>query len=481
MAKKILSLILALAMIFSVGCVSAFAEEATVSKPLVFTEDAEHKLFGTFAADGYDGAIQAANGAKLTINGTDADIVKGLYFDNYEKNYTMAVWAHGEDTEVVINGGYYTNEPDPEKKDQADLIYASLGAKIVINGGTFKCATPRWTLNCKNNSGSTITVKGGKFYQFDPSNAKTDGENEIVVPAGYTVNEVVESDGTWYEVVSNAKVYNGGEAKLTLSGSLVADGEDGAIRAENKANLTIEGTDKDTVKATYVTKYTMAVWAKDADTVVTINGGYYENEGDPEKTDQADLIYAKGGAKITINGGTFKCATPRWTLNCSNGSGSTITVMGGKFYQFDPSNAKTDGENEIVVPKGYAVVKNGDWYEVVKGEEASIVHKETTGVEKEGKGAIRFVFEAEIPAKTKTYFGAYLLPLDIFKASGVANAVQVQYDTEVDTVSTFSADLVEIPENHFGTNIYAIPYIKTANGVVTFAGATASVSSALAE
>ena len=311
--QKIVSLILAIALVFSVGCVSAFAEEATVSTALVFAEDAEHKLSGYFAADGYDGAIQATNGATLTISGTDADTVKGLYFDTHEKGYTMAVWAEGKGTKVEINGGYYTNDPDPKKEDQADLIYASNGAEIEITGGKFECATPRWTLNCNNSTGGTITVKGGKFYQFDPSNAQTDRDGEIVVPTGYTV------------------------------------------------------------------------------------------------------------------------------------------------------------------------VKNGDWYEVkkvVEGKKASIAYDSTSAV-KGDEGALRFVFKVTLTEAADTYFGAYLLPLDIFKASGVTKAVQVQYvATEVKNDETFSADLVKIPTGAFDKVIYAIPYIKTANGVETFKGASDSVESA---
>ena len=74
-------------------------------------------------------------------------------------------------------------------------------------------------------------------------------------------------------------------------------------------------------------------------------------------------IYNAGGT-VEIKGGTFK-GDPQWTLNCQDGTGCVITVTGGTFYQFDPSNAKT-GEGEIVVPEGYKVVQNGDWYTVVK-------------------------------------------------------------------------------------------------------------------
>ncbi len=76
------------------------------------------------------------------------------------------------------------------------------------------------------------------------------------------------------------------------------------------------------------------------------------------------MIYASGGAKIEIYGGTFNCKTPKWTLNCEDNSGSTITVYGGSFYGFDPSNAKT-GDGEIIVAEGYKVVKDGQWYNVV--------------------------------------------------------------------------------------------------------------------
>ena len=162
---------------------------------------------------------------------------------------------------------------------------------------------------------------------------------------------------------------------------------------------------------------------------------------------------------------------------------ATITVNGGKFYQFDPSNANEQvapaGKTEIVLGEDCTVVKNGDWYEVKKvaeEEKASITYDSTSA--NTDKGALRFVFNVKIPTPTKTYFGAYLLPLDIFKASGVAKAIQVQYDTNIETETSFSADLVQIPAEKFATDIYAIPYIKTANGVETFTGKSASVNSA---
>ena len=112
MAKKILSLILALAMVSSFACISAFAEAA----PKVYNGiTATLNLKGSFEADGEDGAIWAKNGANLTINGTDEDTVKAVYVTEY----TIAVWALGQDTEVVI---------------KSSIVKLSAGVPRTVNG-----------------------------------------------------------------------------------------------------------------------------------------------------------------------------------------------------------------------------------------------------------------------------------------------------------------------------------------------------------
>ena len=143
-------------------------------------------------ADGNGGAIHVADGASLVING------KGTVHGTLgADDYSMAVWAVGEGTSVIINDGQFTNETDGSERG-TDLIYASNGANVVINGGTFQAANPQWTLNCKDKSGAMITVRGGRFYQFDPSNTKVavEGYPEVVVPEGYEVRQ----SGDWYVV-----------------------------------------------------------------------------------------------------------------------------------------------------------------------------------------------------------------------------------------------------------------------------------------
>ena len=132
-------------------------------------------------------------GASLTINGNGTVNAKSAC------DYNMAVWAYGGD--VVINGGTYTNEGakaygDDGTSNNNELIYASNGGKITINGGTFKCVNPAYTLNCKDGAGCSIIVKGGKFWNYNPAAMANDAS--IIIPEGYTVKDL--GDG-WFEVV----------------------------------------------------------------------------------------------------------------------------------------------------------------------------------------------------------------------------------------------------------------------------------------
>ena len=104
---------------------------------------------------------------------------------------------------------------------------------------------------------------------------------------------------------------------------------------------------------------------RDSVTAVTVdNGGKVTIESGTFIGKAGNSCIYNAGGTVEIKGGTFK-GDPQWTLNCQDGTGCVITVTGGTFYQFDPSNANT-GKDEIVVPEGYEVVQNGDWYTVVK-------------------------------------------------------------------------------------------------------------------
>ena len=172
----------------------------------------------------------------------------------------------------------------------------------------------------------------------------------------------VESDsfGTDYDANSATilKRVEYTDGKHTVTGNIQANGTAGAIHGTGTAKITVDAT---TVYGTYVSNYAMAVCASSRSEII-IKGGEFANQAPAGSA--LSLIYAEDNAKITIEGGTFKCVSPAWTLNCNDSDTATITVKGGSFYKFDPSNV-TVGEGEILIADGYKVVQNGDWYNVV--------------------------------------------------------------------------------------------------------------------
>lgn len=137
-----------------------------------------------------DGVFTVTNGT-LTLNG------KGTINGLGKNDWSMAIWAK-ENGKVIINDGYFTNVGAKSTNDSEhfDLIYASGNAQIEINGGEFKCETPKWTLNIKDKDRATasIVVKGGKFHGFNPADCDVEGPNTNFVAPGY---KVVEKDGVF--------------------------------------------------------------------------------------------------------------------------------------------------------------------------------------------------------------------------------------------------------------------------------------------
>lgn len=197
-----------------------------------FTRDTEYKLTGIKASGG-NGVLRVTYGT-LTING-----VGTLKAVESSDHYAMAICANGANSKVIINGGKYVQEITGTDT-QYDLIYASDKATIEIYGGTFQCATPQWTLNCLDNSGSKIYVMGGKFYKFNPAepHVQPEGTEEIIVPEGYEVKK----SGDWYSVVRKANVaFDAGKngAYETLNDAITNASKDGNVSIKLPAESTV--------------------------------------------------------------------------------------------------------------------------------------------------------------------------------------------------------------------------------------------------
>jgi hypothetical protein len=119
-----------------------------------------------------DGVFLVKAGGTLTINDTvGTGVINGVGGNGWN----IGIFADGG--KVIINGGNFTNEgatDDGDDGDHFDLIYVKNDGSAEITGGTFRCETPRWTLNKKNETEGSFVVTGGKFYQYDPTNIDTD-------------------------------------------------------------------------------------------------------------------------------------------------------------------------------------------------------------------------------------------------------------------------------------------------------------------
>ena len=252
-----------------------------------------------------------------------------------ETAYTSreAVWSAIAATEktlakdVMLTNDWITLNPKAESKPFAVAIYMPTSVGNEANASRIKPSTV---------SGLGIEVRATQ------ATVESDSFNNTYDANAATVLKRVE--------------YTDGEH--TVTGNIQANGTAGAIHGTGTAKITVDAT---TVYGTYVSNYAMAVCAS-SKSEITIKRGEFANQAPAGSA--LSLIYAEDNAKITIEGGTFKCVAPAWTLNCNDNDAATITVKGGSFYKFDPSNV-TVGEGEIFIADGYKVVQNGDWYNVV--------------------------------------------------------------------------------------------------------------------
>lgn len=241
----------------------------------------------------------------------------------------------------AIDFSYTDKDGNPvELSAESFLAPQAVSDEIVIRG-TMKQSAGNEYMNLSLTGISISVVATQASHEFDSSSNDYDANAQYSDP--------IVADGEEMTIdLDKAPIY--------------ADGDWGAIQSTGGATVTVNG--KGTVTAVESKdRYAMAVYAYNGK--VIINDGYFTQDISGTDT-QYDLIYADGTGVIEINGGTFKSVTPKWTLNIKNNSQAKIIVKGGSFYKYDPSNSLSENPAANFVADGYTVVKNGDWYTVVK-------------------------------------------------------------------------------------------------------------------
>lgn len=350
-----------------------------------------------------DVAIYIAGNADLTISG-EAEISGTTGVEVRAGSLTVEnakVSATGNPLNATPNGNGTTTVGAAIAISQHTTNYA---IKAKIKDGTFEGVNALYEadLQAENQKATDVTldVSGGTFngevYSASCSNFISGGTFTKASAFDYLANEasvVVGDDMTLTKAIHitneatidlNGKTIENQTAAIT-TGLAVTEDECFVFFVDGQyANLTINATNGGKVNAAGEndkSDYNVAVWATD-NAKVTINGGEFTNAKDTDG-DGCDLIYARGGATITINEGSFQSYIRSTlgggvydVLNCKDNTSSKITVNGGKFQNYVPSYENV-GNDEVVLGNNKAVYNgeqivetahdktSGDtWYEV---------------------------------------------------------------------------------------------------------------------
>ena len=157
-----------------------------LTAPLNVTKDLVLNLNGFTLTNAVENAatdvIVVAEGATLTVEGEGViEAVSG--------NDGYAIISEGT---VVINGGEFKAGVDANGAANA-VVYARGNGQVYVNGGYFPNENnSTYVLNKKDadRATTTIEVRGGKFFNFDPANNAAENAGTNFVVEGYYSTEV---------------------------------------------------------------------------------------------------------------------------------------------------------------------------------------------------------------------------------------------------------------------------------------------------
>ena len=372
-----------------------------------------------------DNAVIAGNGSKRdgkpnTILVKGGTFIGGIVTDGYIACGIYAPWNDN----VTVSGGTFniTNGAG---------IVARAGT-VKVTGGTFSCTgtAEGYVGDSKNKvpcaalvfdkaanypaltPDSKILVSGGSFSTDPAANGAKLADGYVAIPNADGVYKVAKAnpvaaigdvkydtlqaaitaaqdtkDGATITLLTDINTSSYYEVKgenpvtIDLAGhNITGSGISGLFYVTVKGDLTIKG--EGTVTAVEDNKAAMAVWVRSSFAKVTLEGGTYTQQITNTADPHFDLIYVERG-NVYVKGGTYKGATPDWTLNCKDeyyqSKEANIEVTGGTFVGFDPANNKAEGEGTSFVPAGYVSNMNEDGSYTVVPEDAKItVNKSLT-------------------------------------------------------------------------------------------------------
>lgn len=342
----------------------------------------------------------------ITING---GTFKGQMSDeayNGRNSIACGIYVAWKDI-IIVNDGTFEIE--------RGVGVLCRGGKVTIKGGTFTTTDPDTKKGCVGDSrivvpcqtvyvdkasqypdyeNATIEISGGKF---------SDDSCKDYLAEGYGIGRTyIESKNVWYtEVAEAVSEYDGmkySSLQTAIEASENATKEITILKDMEVSQLTVYSNNKVTInlngKNVNITGYEPNC------TGVNIDGGSLTIKGSGSFGDSAQknvnpLFYVNVGASLTIEGDASYysanvCAYARYwnskiyinggkwygsetyTLNkYDTNQEAIISVTGGEFYKYNPAASHSENPVANFVADGYGVVKDGDWYRVVKATEVT--------------------------------------------------------------------------------------------------------------
>lgn len=355
--------------------------------------------------EGIGSGIQASQYCSVTINDgvvksnhTGSSYYAGIYSSHYDVSVTInggtvigkrAVWVGYNGDSLTVNGGTI--------EGTTYGVTASNGATVVVNDGTIKATgavlanygiyvngpTASLTVNggtitakikAVQASYSTVNIAGGTFNATGYNAGANDSYalllygTDTTITGGKFVNDNAwTTSGKYQYGIYFANVQDAN--KVVTNGSLSV--KDADITATQTGILFTTNAEC-LIKDCNITAIECILLAH-SNAVCTVDGGNYNSNG-------SQVLYAQKGFFNVIDG-TFTGSGStnvedhiyRYTLNCldasynANPATAGFTVTGGSFYQFNPENDLSEGENTRFTPEGYHTEYNDStgYYTVV--------------------------------------------------------------------------------------------------------------------
>lgn len=335
--------------------------------------------------------VATERGAVLYATGTGAKVtIKGGTFDN---NTAAGIYGGGAigctgNTELIVEGGTFINNKatavsiDDETAygggaiesngkvtisggtfqantaEKGGAIYIDKAGSLAITGGTFGAGADVTDVAAAKILGNVASYRGGVLYIAD---GRTSTETVSISNAHFGYNKASNNKG-----VSSGVMYVGSNAKVDITNTIFNNNiiEYTGNATDNVSYggvMYINGSEVTITDSTISGSSAMrggAIYAHGAETVLTLNGGTYNNN---TATIHAGLVYNNLGT-LTINqsekgAGTFTnhTANNRGGVILNNG---TVTINNGVFTDNQAEGTKGGG---VIGGTGGAVltIKNG--------------------------------------------------------------------------------------------------------------------------